>query len=453
MTDKKKQSYEIFISYRREGGAHYARILKAELEKRGFNNRVFLDYDELKDGRFDNRIMKVIDEAPIFIFILSPGCLDRCSHEEDWVRREIIHAMEKERVIIPVNFDGLFSEFPISTPQEIKDILGQHLFSKIDSDSLLNVSVDKLVEERIDPVLKSYRKSSDSSKNNNVSSRTISLIFILVMIFLVAIFGSVYYFNNKTDTRTPKPKTYFELGNEDYEKGNYAKAVVHYKAGAIKEDNPKCQYMLANCYLYGDGVSVDSIKAVEWYNKSSRQSYVKAQLKLAEMYSESKIVMELKTVLSLFTELEKNNTLSDEYRQEISSKIIPILEQLVDSSDTKAIRELASRYADGEGTEKNTQKALNLYRMAAENNDSKSCIELGIYYECGILGNPFTHAVDSSAIDYKEAFKWYKRGAELGETGVMHTLYVFYNEGRGVPKDTVEAQKWLKKWESNNHAF
>lgn len=50
MTDKKKQSYEIFISYRREGGAHYARILKAELEKRGFNNRVFWIMMNLKMG-------------------------------------------------------------------------------------------------------------------------------------------------------------------------------------------------------------------------------------------------------------------------------------------------------------------------------------------------------------------------------------------------------------------
>ena len=35
MTD----NYDIFISYRRDGGAQYARILQLELEKRGY--RVF----------------------------------------------------------------------------------------------------------------------------------------------------------------------------------------------------------------------------------------------------------------------------------------------------------------------------------------------------------------------------------------------------------------------------
>lgn len=82
--------YDIFISYRREGGAQYARILKAELEKRGYRGRVFLDYDELRDGKFDSRIMAAIDSARVFIFILSPGSLDRCCNADDWVRQEIL---------------------------------------------------------------------------------------------------------------------------------------------------------------------------------------------------------------------------------------------------------------------------------------------------------------------------------------------------------------------------
>ncbi len=144
--------YDIFISYRREGGAQYARILKAELEKRGYRDRVFLDYDELKDGRFDSRIMAAIDSAKVFVFILSPGSLDRCLDEKDWVRQEILYAIEHERHIIPVNFDGLFKSFPPYIPEEIRVTLGQHQFSKIDSESLLDASIDKLIRERIAPV-------------------------------------------------------------------------------------------------------------------------------------------------------------------------------------------------------------------------------------------------------------------------------------------------------------
>ena len=145
--------YAIFISYRRAGGAHYARILKAELEKRGYLDRVFMDYDELKDGRFDSRIERAIEAAPVFIFILSPGSLDRCVEEGDWVGREIIHAARCGRHIIPVNFDNLFKGFPSGIPAEIEQAIGQHQFTKIDSEQLLNESVEKLIRDRIAPVI------------------------------------------------------------------------------------------------------------------------------------------------------------------------------------------------------------------------------------------------------------------------------------------------------------
>ena len=45
--DKEQKKYDIFISYRREGGDKYARTIQQALEKQ---YRVFLDFDELKDG-------------------------------------------------------------------------------------------------------------------------------------------------------------------------------------------------------------------------------------------------------------------------------------------------------------------------------------------------------------------------------------------------------------------
>ena len=82
-----QKEYDIFISYRRVGGADKARILKTELEGRGY--KVFLDFDELKDGVFDKRIMDAIDSSPIFMFLLTPNSLERCLNEDDWVRKEI----------------------------------------------------------------------------------------------------------------------------------------------------------------------------------------------------------------------------------------------------------------------------------------------------------------------------------------------------------------------------
>ena len=76
-----KQKYDIFISYRRIGGAQYARILQLMLQQRGY--RVFLDYDELTDGKFGDHIQEAIREAPIFMIVLSKGSLVRCKNEGD----------------------------------------------------------------------------------------------------------------------------------------------------------------------------------------------------------------------------------------------------------------------------------------------------------------------------------------------------------------------------------
>ncbi|MBR6592354.1 MAG: hypothetical protein IKK81_07030 [Prevotella sp.] len=51
MTNNK---YDIFISYRRDGGAQYARILQLMLIQRGY--KVFLDYDKLIVGVFSDII-------------------------------------------------------------------------------------------------------------------------------------------------------------------------------------------------------------------------------------------------------------------------------------------------------------------------------------------------------------------------------------------------------------
>lgn len=141
--------YDIFISYRRATGKNFARIIKPELEKRGF--RVFLDFDELKDGVFDKRIMDAIKESPIFLMILSKGALDRCINEDDWVRAEILYASEQDRHIVPVEVDKSFREIPKELPEDVKAVLGAHQFSQVDTESLLEVSMEKLIRERISP--------------------------------------------------------------------------------------------------------------------------------------------------------------------------------------------------------------------------------------------------------------------------------------------------------------
>ncbi len=93
-----------FISYRRETGSEMARIVQSELNKRGFS--YFLDVDDLGAQQFGTELLKEIEAAPNFVVVLSPGCLDRCKDKDDWLRREIAHAITTQRNIVPILIDG-----------------------------------------------------------------------------------------------------------------------------------------------------------------------------------------------------------------------------------------------------------------------------------------------------------------------------------------------------------
>lgn len=93
-------AYDIFVSYRRRTGADIARAIVERLKKKDV--RPFLDVDSLNSGTFDDRLLTYIECTPNFMVILSEGSLDRCADEEDWLRREINHAIQTRRNIVPV---------------------------------------------------------------------------------------------------------------------------------------------------------------------------------------------------------------------------------------------------------------------------------------------------------------------------------------------------------------
>ena len=144
-----KQKYDIFISYRRKGGAQYARILQLMLSQRGY--KVFLDYDELKDGKFNEHIQEAIRNAPIFMLVLSEGALQRCKDEKDWLRREIQLAIAEGKHIIPINPDKSFDGIPNNIPEDIQEEVGMHQHSEISFGQTLGVTVDFMVKTRIEP--------------------------------------------------------------------------------------------------------------------------------------------------------------------------------------------------------------------------------------------------------------------------------------------------------------
>jgi hypothetical protein len=109
-----------FISYRREGGSETARAIREGLLRHGIHT--FLDVDDLRSHHFDERLLKEIEKAPSFIVILTPGCLDKCSRERDWLRLEIAHAIKEKKNIVPILKNSFNFPPPESLPPDIADL-------------------------------------------------------------------------------------------------------------------------------------------------------------------------------------------------------------------------------------------------------------------------------------------------------------------------------------------
>lgn len=134
-------SYDVFISYRRDGGDSFAMILKNELKERGL--KVFHDVESLRAGEFNKQLYREMDVSEKVVLVLPPHGLDRCiSDPNDWVRLEIEHAINGGKDIIPIMMRGF--SFPDGLPAPL-DRLPNYQGLEPRMDHTFQSSVDYLV--------------------------------------------------------------------------------------------------------------------------------------------------------------------------------------------------------------------------------------------------------------------------------------------------------------------
>ena len=92
-----EKKYDIFISYRRDGGQDAARLLVEKLRQDNYN--VSFDQENLGNGDFNKQLLKRIEECEDFILICDARVFDRIlenKDEKDWLRVELAKAFPKE---------------------------------------------------------------------------------------------------------------------------------------------------------------------------------------------------------------------------------------------------------------------------------------------------------------------------------------------------------------------
>lgn len=92
--------YDIFISYRREGGYDTAKHLNDLQVRDGY--RVSFDIDTLRNGDFDSQLLERIDQCKNFILIVNQHALGRTldptfDPQKDWLRCELAYALKKTK--------------------------------------------------------------------------------------------------------------------------------------------------------------------------------------------------------------------------------------------------------------------------------------------------------------------------------------------------------------------
>ena len=110
------KAFDVFISYRRNGGAVYADFLYEKLSHLDY--RVFQDKQELGSGFYDENLILAISRCTDVVVVLSSHALDRCQTDSnDWVRVEIRTALEKGKNLVP--FISSHFEWPENLPEDI----------------------------------------------------------------------------------------------------------------------------------------------------------------------------------------------------------------------------------------------------------------------------------------------------------------------------------------------
>lgn len=157
--------YQIFISYRRDGGEDLARLLEYKLTERGFN--VFFDVESLRSGAFNEALFEKIAECTDVLVVLPPHGLDRCTNPNDWVRLEIARALELKKKVIPIMMRNF--EFPETLPEDIDAI--RHMNGISANNELFEANIERLVSKFLDSKpLNSDEQLLKEAKEGNVSA-------------------------------------------------------------------------------------------------------------------------------------------------------------------------------------------------------------------------------------------------------------------------------------------
>ncbi|MGE0712011.1 MAG: protein kinase [Planctomycetota bacterium] len=162
----------------------------------------------------------------------------------------------------------------------------------------------------------------------------------------------------------------------------------------------------------GDGVPRDDAQAVEWFRRAAQGGYPQGMFNLAVMLAQGRGVAR------------------------DDAQAVQWYGRAAAAGHLEAMNNLGAMHLLGQGTPQDDAEGARWLRRAAEAGHRESMCSLGIFHLQGTNG---------FAKDEALAAGWFRRSAERGVPRAMLDLGTLLLEGRGVAKDPVEAEAWLRQ--------
>lgn len=143
---------KVFISYRREDAAGYARAIYEELTERFTADRIFMDVDAIEPGLpFDEVIRNAVGQCEALLVLIGarwlapqPDGKTRLEDERDFVRLEIAAALARNIRVIPVLLDGTPMPREAELPEALRGLVWRNAIEV--SNTRFTSDVDRLAQ-------------------------------------------------------------------------------------------------------------------------------------------------------------------------------------------------------------------------------------------------------------------------------------------------------------------
>ena len=193
--------------------------------------------------------------------------------------------------------------------------------------------------------------------------------------------------------------------------------VSSFRKKATKGD-AKAMYFYSIALANGYGCEKDCAKSFNVAQDAAKMNYKPAYYLLAHRYAEGRGV-------------ESNQRKS----QQFFEKFVKWANQLGNSADPETMCNLGWCYRQGCGVDKDTNRAIQLFKEAASRGHARAQYNLGWSYATG-SGVP---------ISAEKAAEWFIKSANNGSVNGQRELGCCYMKGFGVAKDATEGIKWIRK--------